>query len=147
MKTTPIPVKFDRQGHSCNFYAGFGPTPSHHSSGCKRLSSPSRVIHVPLQFRGVAQEFRSARNKLEASARYLALFMITAFISYCSHLSLTPLQFGNRKQSAGCLCQSTRKAKRQCVPSSISIPCKLTWLVLGGDPAARSHRVEQFTAL
>ena len=27
-------------------------------------------------------------------------------------------------------------------------PCgKLTWLVLGGDPAARSHRVEQFTAL
>ena len=26
MKTTPIPVKFDRQGHSCNFYAGLGPT-------------------------------------------------------------------------------------------------------------------------
>ena len=24
---------------------------------------------------------------------------------------------------------------------------KLAWLVLGGDPAARSHRVEQFTAL
>ena len=24
---------------------------------------------------------------------------------------------------------------------------KLTWLVLGGDPVARSHRVEQFTAL
>ena len=24
---------------------------------------------------------------------------------------------------------------------------KFTWLVLGGDPAARSHRVEQFTAL
>ena len=24
---------------------------------------------------------------------------------------------------------------------------KLTWLVLGGDPAARSHRVEQFIAL
>ena len=24
---------------------------------------------------------------------------------------------------------------------------KLIWLVLGGDPAARSHRVEQFTAL
>jgi len=26
LKTTPIPVKFDRQGHSCNFYGGFGPT-------------------------------------------------------------------------------------------------------------------------
>jgi hypothetical protein len=26
LKTTPIPVKFDRQGHSCNFYAAFGPT-------------------------------------------------------------------------------------------------------------------------
>ena len=24
---------------------------------------------------------------------------------------------------------------------------KLTWLVLGGDPAARSHRAEQLTAL
>ena len=24
---------------------------------------------------------------------------------------------------------------------------KLTWLVLGGDPAVRSRRVEQFTAL
>ena len=24
---------------------------------------------------------------------------------------------------------------------------KLTWLVVGGDPAARSHKVEQFTAL
>ena len=25
--------------------------------------------------------------------------------------------------------------------------CKRTWLVLGGDPAARPHRVEQCTAL
>ena len=30
---------------------------------------------------------------------------------------------------------------------SICLCCKLTWLVLGEDPAARSHRVEQFTAL
>ena len=28
----------------------------------------------------------------------------------------------------------------------VTICCKLTWLVLGGDPVARSHRVEQFTA-
>ena len=33
------------------------------------------------------------------------------------------------------------------VISSFYSICKLTWLVLGGDPAARSHRVEQFTAL
>ena len=26
LKTAPSPVKFDRQGHSCNFYVGFGPT-------------------------------------------------------------------------------------------------------------------------
>ena len=31
--------------------------------------------------------------------------------------------------------------------SSLRKAIKLTWLVLGGDPAARSHRVEQFTAL
>lgn len=30
---------------------------------------------------------------------------------------------------------------------STSISFKLTWLVLGEDPTARSHRVEQFTAL
>ena len=33
------------------------------------------------------------------------------------------------------------------VPPSHPLISKLTWLVLGGDPAARSHRVEQFTAL
>jgi hypothetical protein len=37
-----------------------------------------------------------------------------------------------------------------CTESDIVDFCvwfKLTWLVLGEDPAARSHRVEQFTAL
>ena len=42
---------------------------------------------------------------------------------------------------------------RRCAPSVLTAAPvqrtngKLTWLVLGGDPAARSHRVEQFTAL
>ena len=31
--------------------------------------------------------------------------------------------------------------------SSLRKAIKLTWLVLGGDPAARSHRVEHFSAL
>ena len=31
--------------------------------------------------------------------------------------------------------------------SSLRKVIKITWLMLGGDPAARSHRVEQFTAL
>ena len=30
MKTTPIPVEFDRQDHSRNFYAGLGPTSMYH---------------------------------------------------------------------------------------------------------------------
>ena len=69
MKTTPIPVKFDRQGHSCNFYAGFGPTgaargrhacaqawPEEHSSRpigsagppcCARISEHRRRLRVP----------------------------------------------------------------------------------------------------
>ena len=33
------------------------------------------------------------------------------------------------------------------IQCNLRIHCKLTWLALGGDPAARSHRVEQFTAL
>ena len=37
MKTTPIPVKFDRQGHSCNFYGGFGPTVGNRACECRRL--------------------------------------------------------------------------------------------------------------
>ena len=35
--------------------------------------------------------------------------------------------------------------KKGCVSKASNV--KLTWLVLGGDPVARSHRVEQFTAL
>ena len=38
MKTTPIPVKFDRQGHSCNFYGGLGPTVKKYSK--RAYSSP-----------------------------------------------------------------------------------------------------------
>ena len=39
---------------------------------------------------------------------------------------------------------------RCCIHDGVATPlwfCKLTWLVLGEDPAACSHRVEQFTAL
>ena len=43
MKTTPIPVKFDRQGHSCNFHGGFGPT----VFKLCRLSSSSCVLLLP----------------------------------------------------------------------------------------------------
>ena len=40
-KTTPIPVKFDRQGHSCNFYAGLGPTESSKwDAAAKRALAP-----------------------------------------------------------------------------------------------------------
>ena len=42
MKTIPIPVKFDRQGHSCNFYAGFGPT-----NHCFRITLLHALSHVP----------------------------------------------------------------------------------------------------
>ena len=41
----------------------------------------------------------------------------------------------------------------QCLPetktyaTTLRHVCKLTWRVLGGDPDARSDRVEQFTAL
>ena len=47
----------------------------------------------------------------------------------------------------------TRQRKQQLMQDMLPTPAlkegisKLTWLVLGGDPAARSHRVEQLTAL
>jgi hypothetical protein len=66
------------------------------------------------------------------------------------------------RNSAGCA-QQTRQWLLQVAPKLCRSYCpepelcgrvctcspsiKLTWLVLGGDPAARSHRVEQFTAL
>ena len=40
---------------------------------------------------------------------------------------------------------SQNARKKGCVSKASEV--KLTWLVLGGDPVARSHRVEQFTAL
>ena len=38
MKTIPIPIKFDRQGHPCNFHAGLGPTESLMHTGCPNSS-------------------------------------------------------------------------------------------------------------
>ena len=38
MKTIPIPVKFDRLGHPCNFHAGLGPTESLMHTGCPKIS-------------------------------------------------------------------------------------------------------------
>ena len=46
MKTTPIPVKFDRQGHSCNFYAGFGPTQVNCGRGCRPIAVGIWVAHI-----------------------------------------------------------------------------------------------------
>ena len=39
------------------------------------------------------------------------------------------------------------KSKEKCYAAQAKDVSKLTWLVLGGDPAARNHRGEQFTAL
>ena len=86
MKTTPIPVKFDRQGHSCNFYGGLGPT----STVCTSIEQSHDV-------------------RFWIKPRSIVI------------------------------------AKHECI--ELVKASKLTWLVLGGDPAARSHRVEQFTAL
>jgi hypothetical protein len=50
LKTTPIPVKFDRQGHPCNFYAGFGPTGSRLQQSTLLAPNPARakapIMHV-----------------------------------------------------------------------------------------------------
>ena len=47
MKTTPIPVKFDRQGHSCNFYGGLGPTRSCRLSGVGAMMPRGSVRDEP----------------------------------------------------------------------------------------------------
>ena len=44
-------------------------------------------------------------------------------------------------------CKHATASRRQSQADNNTTTCKLTWLVLGGDPAARSHRVEQLTAL
>ena len=47
MKTTPIPVKFDRQGHSCNFYGGLGPTATKiWSCACGKPGSEMGTCHA-----------------------------------------------------------------------------------------------------
>ena len=44
--------------------------------------------------------------------------------------------------------QNERPRSEFCeAPCALTTIGKLTWLALGGDPAARSRRVEQFTAL
>ena len=54
----------------------------------------------------------------------------------------TPRPGLGRLASGSCSCQYVLLPR-----PVLGYPFKLTWLVLGGDPAARSHRVEQFTAL
>jgi hypothetical protein len=55
--------------------------------------------------------------------------------------------------AAGCRVVSARRCQKrlfatmQELAKTAELHNKLTWLVSGGDPAARSHRVEQFTAL
>ena len=109
MKTTPIPVKFDRQGHSCNFYGGFGPTsPTHHLSGIRE-------------------------SLLAAICRVLGALPAISLLTF-----LWRTDFMEKQQYANTFFGLRVEGE---------VYGKLTWLVLGGDPAARSHRVEQFTAL
>ena len=51
------------------------------------------------------------------------------------------------KQSFGSVSKTVACVKGIQVLPLQTVFSKLTWLVLGGDPAARSHRVEQFIAL
>ena len=44
-------------------------------------------------------------------------------------------------------CRSSNKQVPQYLSEAERTMIKLTWLVLGGDPAVCSHRVEQLTAL
>ena len=60
MKTTPIPVKFDRQGHSCNFFAGFGPT----FSG---VVLPWRCSWYLASFKGAPLAFASAGGNADGA--------------------------------------------------------------------------------
>ena len=60
--------------------------------------------------------------------------------------TLTPQTTGRRTTTAP-NCKHATRAHQTRHPGYRPTTCKLTWLVLGGDPAARSHRVEQFTAL
>ena len=60
------------------------------------------------------------------------------------HVRETRARERARPQELVCNCQPWRFAVNAPRPSH---GVKLTWLVLGGDLAARSHRVEQLTAL
>ena len=57
------------------------------------------------------------------------------------------LRVGDCGSALTCCHKHTHKQNKHQHFSPAPLCCKLTWLVLGGDPAARSHRVEQFTAL
>ena len=194
MKTTPIPVKFDRQGHSCNFYGGFGPTHGlkhfqslcdinaiYHGTLCHKSRSWTDVCcarrscvrvcvctHARAQVRVCAREGMYACVCVWARARawlYARLHSsLPAWACLFVKLHVCKTVFPTRARL--CPCSGTRALVCAIVAGSKSsfgkqrvgklkifiqcnlrIHCKLTWLVLGGDPAARSHRVEQFTAL
>ena len=77
-------------------------------------------------------------EKLKSISKCLLALHI--WIPFGDHPLKLELRRGLRKETAACTTDGRH------VPSRTEL-CKLTWLVLGEDPAARSHRVEQFTAL
>ncbi len=181
MKTTPIPVKFDRQGHSCNFYEGFGPTaankhlpkPSCHS--CSLLSScpcpwvgwVGLVGPLPCCHSWPKSSARlSPRVTPPASHQNPGQTPADPRPSRCHQKfgaeEANPQEDNSEKteeaqgKARGVwqpFVQGKQGGKHPCSQPPCAtlcvsaLKCKLTWLVLGGDPAARSHRVEQLTAL
>ena len=89
MKTTPIPVKFDRQGHSCNFYAGFGPTCCMAIANCFDAEYTAALVfcfHSNL----LCQETwgsACASPASQANCDWMKGVIATAKHKHCSHLS------------------------------------------------------------
>ena len=84
MKTTPISVKFDRQGHSCNFYAGFGPT----GVECILSSQAFRCISAWLFF-GTSSERSSSRCCVLFGHLLNAIPSVTVCVRYLKCVDLS----------------------------------------------------------
>ena len=91
-------------------------------------------FHTCLQCRGCCQ--------LLASKECCFLYVMYCHARSCHVISCAAM-------SCSCMCINTCSGSviLWSIIGCVGYLCKLTWLVLGGDPAARSHRVEQFTAL
>ena len=106
-----------------------------------------RMCFEKLELRLVSRTYHLCTKRVEVTSWVTTLTLHHCSFSSSSSSSFSSDAFDMSLLKNGACLKAARTFTTHGFIFDNAIRNKLTWLVLGGDPAARSHRVEQFTAL